>query len=119
MYIALHMNNKDAKFLVDTGATLSIISSSFYYQLNNKPILEECNKQITSANGGFLTVKGTFNVIVSGKDYPVQFEGKLGCYRIVASETISIPPESEMVISCVVCVPKGQTMKHFEGIVEP
>ncbi|CAG2231004.1 unnamed protein product [Mytilus edulis] len=58
-------------------------------------------------------------LIVSGKDYPVQFEGKLGCYRIVASETISIPPESEMVISCVVCVPKGQTMKHFEGIVEP
>ncbi|CAC5388523.1 unnamed protein product [Mytilus coruscus] len=162
MYIEVHMNNKDAKFLVNTGAILSIISSSFYYQLNRKPILEKCNKQITSANGGLLSVKGkgTFNVrigdtffrleavvadiradgileldflkdndcvidvvakklIVSGIDYPVQFEGKIGCYRIVASETISMPPVSEMVISCVVCVPKGQTMKHFEGIVEP
>jgi hypothetical protein len=43
---------------VDTGATLSIVSTSFYDKLTKNPILQECTQQIASAGGGCLSVKG-------------------------------------------------------------
>jgi predicted aspartyl protease len=151
-----------ANFLVDTGATLSIVSTSFYDKLTKKPILQEFSQQITSADGGCLSVKGkgefifeicenSFQIkavvanvradgiigldflkdndciidivskrlVVGKKSFNVHFEGPLGCYRVVASETVSIPPMSEMIIPGVVCVPKGGKVKSFEGIIEP
>jgi hypothetical protein len=57
--------------------------------------------------------------VVGKKSFNVHFEGPLGCYRVVASETVSIPPMSEMIIPGIVCVPKGGKVKSFEGIIEP
>ena len=162
MYIDVCIGGVSANFLVDTGATLSIVSTSFYDKLTKKPILQEFSQQITSADGGCLSVKGkgefifeicenSFQIkavvanvradgiigldflrdndciidivskrlVVGKKSFNVHFEGPLGCYRVVASETVSIPPMSEMIIPGVVCVPKGGKVKSFEGIIEP
>jgi hypothetical protein len=58
MYIDVCIGGVSANFLVDTGATLSIVSTSFYDKLTKKPILQEFSQQITSADGGCLSVKG-------------------------------------------------------------
>jgi hypothetical protein len=52
-------------------------------------------------------------LVVGNKSFNVHFEGQLGCYRVVASETVSIPPMSEMIIPGVVCVPKGGSYNGF------
>lgn len=57
--------------------------------------------------------------MVGKKSFNVHFEGPLGCYRVVGSETVSIPPMSEMIISGAVCVPKEGKVKSFEGVIEP
>jgi predicted aspartyl protease len=41
MYIDVCIGGVSANFLVDTGATLSIVSTSFYDKLTKKPILQE------------------------------------------------------------------------------
>ena len=52
----------------------------------------------------------------------LELEGRLGCYRVVASEsfTINISPRSEVVAYCEVCVPPGNIFSSGGlGIVEP
>lgn len=49
----------------------------------------------------------------------MHFEGPLGCYRVVASETVSLPAMTEIIIPGEVCSPKGEDVKSYEGIIEP
>ena len=35
-------------------------------------------------------------LVLKDTEVPLVFQGPLGCYRIVASETVTIPPKSEM-----------------------
>ncbi|XP_062596422.1 uncharacterized protein LOC134257852 [Saccostrea cucullata] len=43
----------------------------------------------------------------------------LACYRVVASESFTLPPRSEVIASCDVCVPEGKNRPCGYGIVEP
>ena len=49
----------------------------------------------------------------------LELEGRLGCYRVVASESFTIPPRSEIVAYCEVCVPPGNIFSSGLGNVEP
>ena len=35
---------------------------------------------------------------LKGMEIPLVFQGSVGCYRIVASKTVTIPPRSELVL---------------------
>lgn len=48
---------------------------------------------------------------------PVLYEGKFGCFRVVAKETVSIPPRSELIVPGMVCTLDDRKLQS-EGIVE-
>ena len=68
MYVNVNVCGFNAKFLVDTGATLSIMSFRVYNAISNhaKPYLASTNQTVTSANGGSLNLHGKakFNIEV-------------------------------------------------------
>lgn len=74
MYIDICVEDVNAQFLVDTGATLSIVSSKFFDKIIRKPQLEKYSQQITSADGGYLSVygKGRFDIRISEKSFLVE-----------------------------------------------
>jgi hypothetical protein len=58
-------------------------------------------------------------LVVNGCEKRLSIEGFLGCYRITAVETVSIPPRSEGIVPGKICVPEGSTLPTCESIVEP
>ncbi|CAG2228361.1 unnamed protein product [Mytilus edulis] len=68
MYVKLNVGDIAAKFVVDTGATLTL--------------------------------------------------GSIGCYRVVASEAVAIPPRSEIVIKGTVCLAEGQKLPADNALLE-
>ena len=58
-------------------------------------------------------------LVVNGREKRLSTEGFLGCYRMRASKTVSIPPRSEMIVPGKVCVPEGFTLPVGESIIEP
>ena len=58
-------------------------------------------------------------LVVWQDEYTIHFEGLFGCFRIVASEKVSIPTMSEMIMRGKLCVAKYQMRKFSEWIVEP
>ena len=41
---------------------------------------------------------------------PLIFQGKLGCFRVVSTESVTIPARSEIIVSGKVCLSEGQTL---------
>ncbi len=60
-YLPLSINNKEIIFLVDTGATKSLLSKSDYKLLKNKEINFSTEKIIETANGKILALETTFD----------------------------------------------------------
>ena len=60
-YLPLSINNKEIIFLVDTGATKSLLSKSDYKLLKNKEINFTTEKIIETANGKILALETTFD----------------------------------------------------------
>lgn len=58
-------------------------------------------------------------LIIKGHEKQMAIEGFLGCFRITAAKTVSIPPRSEVIIPGKVCVPIGSHIPSGESIVEP
>ena len=164
LYIDVSIQGEKAKFLVDTGATVTLVSDTLYKKLpaSVRPKLHEVNQTIMSANGTALSVHGKaeFNIgidqltyhneavvanlkadgilgldfmkrnhckvdisneilDVNGQNKRMTVEGSLGCYRITAAKTVSIPPRSEIIVPGKVCVPEGSSLPYCESIVEP
>ncbi|CAG2228441.1 unnamed protein product [Mytilus edulis] len=46
------------------------------------------------------------------------FQGSIGCYRVVASEAVVIPPRSEIVINGTVCLAEGQKLPADNALLE-
>lgn len=162
LYVDLEVNGVTAKFLVDTGATISLISNALFekFKSSDSPEIRQINQEITTANGTPVCTRGTANVTVKlgnchsvlevviadltvdgilGLDFlknnrctidlekgvlvwdqqkiPIVLHGLLGVYRVVAKDSISIAPRSE-----VVC--PGRVLDHIPncsetGLVEP
>ena len=164
LYVDVKIQGETARFLVDTGATVTLVSESLYKKLpmSVRPNLHEVTQTIMTANSTALSVHGKaeFNVcidqmtyyseaivaklkidgflgldfmkahqcsvdignevlVVNGREKRLSIEGFLGCYRITASKTVSIPPRSEMIVPGKVCVPEGSTLPVGESIIEP
>ena len=162
MYIKLQIQNTPAMFLIDTGATMTLVSSKLYDKFSQKPSLKSVTQTIETANGGNMHVHGraefeikigsvnvsssavvanitaegiigldflrTNNCILDivsetltiGQDkFKLIFEGPLGCYRICASETVNMPPNSELIVTGKICVPTNRKLRKFEGLIEP
>ena len=143
MYIDLTLNGMKGKFLVDTGATLSIVSNKTYYalEISKRPELGELRQTVVSASGTDLSSIGQayfqFHVgkttcdleaviadipmdgilgldfikqqhclvdcardemIIGDTAVPLEFEGKIGCYRISAMHDVSLQPGTETII---------------------
>ena len=62
-YLPLSINNKEIIFLVDTGATKSLLSKSDYKLLKNKEINFTTEKIIETANGKILALETTFDKV--------------------------------------------------------
>ncbi|CAC5403371.1 unnamed protein product [Mytilus coruscus] len=144
MYVKLNVGDIEAKFVVDTGATLTLVSSKLYDMLTplDKSYLSKVKTTVRSVCGNKLELRGKdrfnlhfgpnmlqseavltdlqvdgilgldfmkrHNCLIDVKnglfcigDFKVDlcFQGSIGCYRVVASEAVVIPPRSEIVIN--------------------
>ncbi|XP_071153837.1 uncharacterized protein [Mytilus edulis] len=163
MYVKLNVGDIEAKFVVDTGATLTLVSSKLYDMLTplDKSYLSEVKTSVRSVCGTKLELrgKGRFNLhfgpnmlqseavvtdlqvdgilgldfmkrhnclidVKNGHfcigDFKVDlcFQGSIGCYRVVASEAVVIPPRSEIVINGTVCLAEGQKLPADNAMLE-
>ena len=62
-YLPLSINNKEIIFLVDTGATKSLLSKSDYKLLKNNEINFNTEKVIETANGKIIALETTFDKV--------------------------------------------------------
>ena len=52
------------KFLIDTGSSISVVATKLLEKLNQKIDIEPTNRQVRTANGGFLNIKGTCSLTI-------------------------------------------------------
>ena len=162
LYLDCKVNSVPSEFLVDTGATLSILSIKAWDVLsqNSSMMLQPFQSEVYTASGNPIDVKGKVQVMVDvngiqcltemvvadidvdgilgldflkknnctldmnrdiltvkGRTCKLSVDGKIGCYRISVSETVSIPSMSEVIIEGKVNVSPFQSSKL--GIIEP
>ena len=142
LYLTGKLNGYEVDCLVDTGATLSVLSTRAWKMIDGQGSkLKTFDKEIVSASGNPLRIEGTTtvnldldgthcscNVIVADvesdiilglhslkkerghinvetnslvlkdKTFTLNCHGKLGCYRIVMAETVTVPARSEMIV---------------------
>ncbi|CAG2221978.1 unnamed protein product [Mytilus edulis] len=163
MYVELLIHDILVKFVVDTGATLTLVSTKVYDLIPDlyRPHLNATKSQIKSACGNYLNLRGkgnfkldfgterfTSEAVVTelqvdgilGLDFmkknkclvdvsenifhidnlsvPLIFQGTLGCFRVVSTESVTIPARSEIVVSGKVCLSEGQTLPNNDVLVE-
>ncbi|VDI80984.1 Hypothetical predicted protein [Mytilus galloprovincialis] len=163
MYVELLIHDILVKFVVDTGATLTLVSTIVYDLIPDlyTPHLSATKSQIKSACGNYLNLRGkgkfkldfgterfTSEAVVTelqvdgilGLDFmkknkclvdvsenifhidnlsvPLIFQGTLGCFRVVSTESVTIPAPSEIVVSGKVCLSEGQTLPTNDVLVE-
>ncbi|XP_055997862.1 uncharacterized protein LOC130047262 [Ostrea edulis] len=164
MYIRGNINDIPVLALVDTAATVTLVSWKKFEEINKKSKLElaETNQSILSASGTPLQIygkalvkckfgkkilyqtilvadmtvdavlgldclkanKGIINshertLQLGDETHSLEFEGRIGCFRIVALETVSIPSKTEIVTTGKVVVPDNNEMNLDVGVVEP
>ena len=164
LYIQTEVNCYPLKMLIDTGATVTLISKEAFESINEncRPDLKKVHQEILAAQGTPLETHGmakfdikienmTFSsqavvanigiggiigldfllehggavniaegeITLKSKTLPLSLEGKLGCYRVSISESITIPPRSEIICEGKVDVDKGELIKESDAVVEP
>ena len=76
MYIDLKINDVPAKFLVDTGATISLVSNKIFYELDKskRPEVRPLRQTIVTANGTNLSSIGQslFNLKVGNQQCEIE-----------------------------------------------
>ena len=153
------------RFLVDTGASLSLLSSA---KIGDIPLtsvrkLEDVQQKVLDAGGNRLNTigKGYFNISLGnvqtdlefvvadisvegilGMDFlqkndcvidivkrklilkediavPLEFLGSFGCFRVISTDTTSIPPQSEVLIKGKVCTKDNLQLQLQDSLLEP
>ncbi|CAC5412259.1 unnamed protein product [Mytilus coruscus] len=160
MFLKAKVNGIITDLLIDTGATVTVISTKMFQKMLNMPNLIPTERDIITANGDSLHMSGkteleietdkfknTNTAIVADinvdcilgldflrtqeaymniskgtltiKGHEVRFyvQGHIGCYRVAISETVNIPPRSEIVVNGAIT---DEVPDLFEvGLVEP
>ena len=156
------VNNIPTQCLIDTGATLTIMSFGMWESIApcSSPTLEPYEGCVFTASGDRIEIKGKTSVFVEldsihcpcnilvanidldlilGLDFlkkhncqidvannslkvqdktcPLNMTGKIGCYRVTISNTVEIPPRSEIITEGTVHMPVIR--KQNVTIVEP
>lgn len=116
LYVDLVVNGIPAKFLVDTGVTVSLVSNVLFEKLKwgDRPEIRQINQEITAANGAPVCTMCKTNVSVQLGHFHSVLEAVIA---VVAKDSISIAPRSEVVIP-------GRVLDHIPncletGLVEP
>ena len=160
MYATGQVDGRNVECLVDTGATLTLISCDLWDLIRDKHQLSSFETPLISASGNNLTVKGSTEIAIgfAGKFYPIRVViaeldvdlvlgidfmknhqamidvnqdllvlgknkidmhciGKVGCYRVVLSERIVVPANSEVITTAKIADHGADSIKL--GIVEP
>ncbi|CAG2251650.1 unnamed protein product [Mytilus edulis] len=142
LYVELFINGIPAKFLIDTGATVSLVSDTLFEKLKSRdrPIVRQVTQEIIAANGESLKIigkalfslkLGSFHTVIEGVIAGLSVEGilgldclqtnsckeKLGVYQVAVKDKVSIAPRSEVVI-------QGEVLNYdsavqVTGIIEP
>ncbi|CAC5368128.1 Retrovirus-related Pol polyprotein from transposon 412 [Mytilus coruscus] len=160
MFLKAKVNGIITDLLIDTGATVTVISAKMFQKMSNMPNLIPTERDIITANGDSLHVSGKTeleietdkfkctntaidadinvncilgldflrtqeaNINISKgtltiKGHQVRFyvQGHIGCSRVAISETVNIPPRSEIVVNGAIT---DEVPDSFEvGLVEP
>ena len=164
MYVSGTANGVPISTLIDTGATVTLLSEKVFDILNHdgKVALAQSDLNILSATGTPLNIfgkalikfkfgkkiiyhtvlasdinvdailgldclqnnKGVINLhdktlVLGGETHSLKFEGRIGCFRIITSITLSIPSQTEMITTGKVVVPDNEEMETGFGLVEP
>ena len=159
MYVKASINGAAANLLIDTGATVTLVSSKLFKTMSHAS-LSPSQRDILTANGETLHVFGktmldiqidgfkcnniavvadinvdgivgldflrsqNANISMSdgiitmqGHEIRFQIQGQIGCYRVSVSETVTLPPRSEVIVSGK--IRESQHSSFEVGIVEP
>ncbi|XP_062586743.1 uncharacterized protein LOC134248355 [Saccostrea cucullata] len=110
--------------LVDTGATVTMLSTTLWDKVKDRLSFEiqEPGMKVYTADGDELKLEDAKRHLLLLKDESISlvYEGKIGCYRVEAEETVSIPPRSELIIHVPgkICTFDKEHLQT-QGIVEP
>ena len=63
-YVNGQIDTCTGKFLIDTGSSISVVGTKVLEQLNQKIDIEPTDRQVRTANGGFLNIKGTCSLTI-------------------------------------------------------
>ncbi|CAG2213721.1 unnamed protein product [Mytilus edulis] len=89
LYVELFINGIPAKFLIDTGATVSLVSDTLFEKLKSRdrPSVRQVTQEIIAANGESLKIigkalfslkLGSFHTVIEGVIAGLSVEGILG-----------------------------------------
>ena len=160
-YVKTSIHGTTVKMLVDTGATVTLISKEVYERTGQEN-LKSIKREILSANGEPIKVFGKTQIklelnkrtyvntaavadisvdgvlgldfminnrctidiyrkkmCVAGDEVQLFVEGEIGCYRIALSNTLSIPPRSEIITLGEACLNEKETVPIGFGLIEP
>ncbi|CAC5398884.1 unnamed protein product [Mytilus coruscus] len=118
LYVELLINGTPAKFLVDKGATVSLVSDTLSekFKSRDRPSVRQVTQEITVANESLKAI-GKALCSVSLEAFTRSLKGKLGVYRVAVKDKISIAPRSKVLI-------RGEVLNYdsavkINGIIEP
>ena len=63
-YVNGQIDTCRGKFLIDTGSSISVVATKVLEKLNQKIYIEPTDRQVRTANGGFLNIKGTCSLTI-------------------------------------------------------
>ena len=63
-YVNGQIDTCRGKFLIDTGSSTSVVATKLLDKLNQKIDIEPTDRQVRTANGGFLNIKGTCSLTI-------------------------------------------------------
>ena len=164
IFIKGYINDLEFNFLVDSGATLSLLSKDAFNRIHGNDstdMLHEVNAPVLQANSDPLNTHGqlktpfkikdviynTMTIVtdlsvdailgldflmenkcvidmtamelrIDGTAIPLIKRGYIGCYRIATTETVHVPPRSEIVTSCGVCTTSKEQIAAGIGLIE-
>ncbi|CAC5415297.1 unnamed protein product [Mytilus coruscus] len=117
MFIETKVNGTKAKMLIDTGATVTLISKKLFDNMHSY-VLSPMDRDILTTNAVIadLNVDGILgidfqksqncvinitkgSIWVNGRDTLLHFEGQIGCYGVSVASTVQLQPRSEDLVS--------------------